>query len=629
MFQPNEIFDNTYQILQEIGHGGTSVVYLAWHLRLHKYVVIKRICQNFSGQIAVRREADILKNLHHPYLPQVYDFLQFGGEVYTVMDYIEGQGLDALAGPGVRFDERTLTRWLRQMLEVLIYLHGQRPPIIHSDIKPGNIILTTKGELCLIDFNISLDGPEAGKITGYSQYYAAPEQMHLAQSRQQGQHSTIRLDARTDLYSLAATFYTLITGLMPRADGPNTPLSTLAAGRYSPQLLAILDKAMAWQPTARYSSAKKMLAAVERLHRQDGWYRTYVALQSVSWLLSAALMAGGIYCAVRGVQASGLERYHAAYSSLSQAVQQGDDAQILQRGIELLQDTTYQKILNKTPRDRSAILHALGDCYYNDENYALAADYYQQALQAAPEDDPALALYYEDAAIALALAGREDEAAGLLEQADEAGLSEGRRALVESAIALRGQNVQDCLTAVDQVLAQGDAELSARACLLAAQLYEPGTQEAIRWLEQADGYHRSRDTLRQLAAAYMERGAAERTNRQALAWYQKARDSYQALCAMPYASVEDQINLGIAQLSAQDADGCIQTLNRLRRQYPEDYRIELNLAFAYDAKGDAASAAACASRALRLWNETEPADRDQNGSEAIENLKELQKRLSN
>lgn len=628
MFRPNEIFSGVYQILGEIGRGGTGVVYKAYHLRLQKYVVIKRIRTDFTGSLEARTEVDILKNLHHPCLPQVYDFLQQGQEVYTVMDFIDGQDLDHLIALHVTYDEKTLRRWLHQLLDVLDYLHSQHPPIIHSDIKPGNIILTPQGNVCLIDFNISLDDAASGKITGFSRYYAAPEQVRLAQACLSGQPCGIRLDARTDLYSLAATFYTLVSGCIPATDRGNPPLQQIEAGRYTPEFLAILDRAMAWSPYTRYPSARKMQAALERLKRQDRRYNTYIVLQAVSWLSAALLLAGGIFCVVRGLRVQNLERYRAAYQMLSQAVEQGNDDAILTRGEALLQGESYQDILRQTPQDRSAILHALGDCYYNRQDYTQAAAYYQEALENAPPDDTNLEQYYEDAAIAQALAGNTDAAQRLLSQAAEAGVSSSRQQLMEASIALQQGDSTTCIQVVQQVLAgTQDAALCARACLLAATALQDQPEQALEWLQAANDYASSRETLRRLGAACMELAAAESRQQRAQQWRQQALTCYQSLCGYTYPAIEDRINLAVVELSLGDTDTAIQQLTALLQERPEDYRIEANLAFAYDAAGDSQKAAASGSHALRLWRETPATDGDSADSDLIQNLLELQKRL--
>lgn len=626
MLQPTMIFDGTYRIEREIGHGGTGVVYLAYHLRLQKYVVIKQIRSQFVGSMALRNEADILKKLHHPYLPQVYDFLQSGQDVYTVIDYIPGQGLDVLIEQHQAFPEKTLVRWLRQLLEVLDYLHGQNPPIIHSDIKPGNIILTPQGNMCLIDFNISLVGVEAGKVSGYTSFYAAPEQARLAQARIHGDRSRIRLDPRIDLYSLAATFYALITGSAPGERGPVRPLQQAAAGRYTPDFLAILDKAMAWNPEHRYRSAKKMLGALERLRRKDKRYRSYVALQAVSWVTAGLLLAGGVYCMLRGVQATDLERYRLVYRQLTQAVQTGNDALIQQRGEALLQEDAYQGILERSPQDHSAILHAVGDCYYNQEQYAVAAEYYTQALETAEAEDPSRPTYFEDAAICLSMAGDTAGAEDVLQQARAAGVDTARQDLIAAAIARQENRTQECVQAVQRVLQSDQKELCARACLIAAENAAELT-EKIQWLEQADGYARSRQTLRQLGAAYMQQVSLATRSSEKQDACQKALSCYEALCQQAYPAVEDSINLAVAQLTAGQIAESIATLEALQRDYPDDYRIEMNLAFAYEAKGDQAQASQYGSSALRHWRQTPELDREPESSEAIQNLLELQNQL--
>ena len=183
--------DPAYRIESELGSGGGGVVYKAWHERLQKYVVLKRI-KDESGLIQSglqRAEVDILKNLKHTYLPQMYDFLEDPSGVYTVMEFIPGQSFDDLLKAGHKFSQKDVIRWAEQLSSALAYLHGQNPTVLHSDIKPANIMITPEGDVCLIDFNISLvlDGGDA-RALGLSHGYASPEQYGAPgpQSGQQG-----------------------------------------------------------------------------------------------------------------------------------------------------------------------------------------------------------------------------------------------------------------------------------------------------------------------------------------------------------------------------------------------------------------------------------------------------------
>ena len=175
--QKGTILGNTYEIVEEIGSGGGGIVFRAKHLRLHTDVVVKKIRDEVRGRVSSRQEADILKNLKHPYLPRVYDFIEKEDGVYTVMDFIHGENLDEAIKKRGPFPQKQVQKWAEQLGEALDYLHSQKPPIIHSDIKPANIMLTQEGNICLIDFNIALAmGGAMESAVGISVGFSPPEQ---------------------------------------------------------------------------------------------------------------------------------------------------------------------------------------------------------------------------------------------------------------------------------------------------------------------------------------------------------------------------------------------------------------------------------------------------------------------
>ena len=177
MLKINEVINDTYQVTGYVGSGGGGIVYKARHLRLETDVVIKQIREEVKDKIYLRQEADILKNLKHPYLPRVYDFLMTEDGVYTVMDYVPGKPLDQILKEHGRIPQDQALRWLNQLAEALAYLHELDPPVIHSDIKPANIIITPEGNATLIDFNVSICIDDADKFSvGISAGYAPPEQ---------------------------------------------------------------------------------------------------------------------------------------------------------------------------------------------------------------------------------------------------------------------------------------------------------------------------------------------------------------------------------------------------------------------------------------------------------------------
>lgn len=173
-----KVIAGIYEIQQQIGAGGGGIVYLGRHIRLDKQIVLKADKRTLNTDAEIlRREVDMLKKLSHTYIPQVYDFVQEDGVVYTVMDFIDGESLDRMLKRGQKPGQPQVIQWACQLLEALDYLHS-RPPygILHGDIKPANIMVRPSGDVCLIDYNIALALGEDGAVrVGFSRGYASPE----------------------------------------------------------------------------------------------------------------------------------------------------------------------------------------------------------------------------------------------------------------------------------------------------------------------------------------------------------------------------------------------------------------------------------------------------------------------
>lgn len=202
------ILGGRYQVVRSIGSGGMSHVYMAEDLKLpgKKWAIKESLAHPlYPGNVVT--EAEMLIALNHPRLPQIVDFFEpdSKGYTYLVMDYIEGETLTEYLNRlnfELSFDK--IISMIKELMEVLEYLHSRSPSIIYRDLKPGNIMITSDdGELRLIDFGIARnykenhlqDTVKLGTIG-----FASPEQYGSGQT-----------DIRSDLYSLGALFLYLVT----------------------------------------------------------------------------------------------------------------------------------------------------------------------------------------------------------------------------------------------------------------------------------------------------------------------------------------------------------------------------------------------------------------------------------
>ena len=213
MIEKGKILQERYRVEKQIGLGGMGAVYVAVDERFGSTVAIKQtLCMDDNYRRAIEREARLLNSLKHPALPRVSDhFVEDDGQ-FIVMEFIPGEDLCCILEDQEKpFEVDQVIKWAEQLLDALEFLHNQEIPVIHRDIKPQNLKVTPKGQIILLDFGLAKGNPSemGGKSTtksifGYSRNYASLEQI-------QGTGT----DPRSDLYSLAATLYHLLTGSPP------------------------------------------------------------------------------------------------------------------------------------------------------------------------------------------------------------------------------------------------------------------------------------------------------------------------------------------------------------------------------------------------------------------------------
>jgi serine/threonine protein kinase len=252
-----------YRIDGVLGQGGMGAVYKAFDLNLGVEVAVKEnlfTTEEFERQF--EREAQILARLRHPNLPRVSDHFVIEGEgQYLVMDFIQGVDIRERLEKDGPISEKEALPWFLEISDALSYLHCQEPPILHRDIKPGNIKIMPNGKAILVDFGLAKFFEKGGATTtgakAMTPGFSPPEQ-----------YGTGGTDPRTDVYSLGATLYAALTATIPedaieRAMGHSnlTPIRKINPN-ITPSVARVIEKALEVKPRNRYQSVAAFASAL-------------------------------------------------------------------------------------------------------------------------------------------------------------------------------------------------------------------------------------------------------------------------------------------------------------------------------------------------------------------------------
>lgn len=276
ILETGKVLRGRYSIQELVGQGGMGAVYRAEDLRLSGRVcAVKEILPALSESSATKEEieqlaeqfrieASTLARLDHPNLPKVSDYFSVGGREYLVMDFVEGKDLQEILQQAQRRGERLLETQVMvyavQLLDALEYMHSQEPPVVHRDIKPSNIKVTPRGAVKLVDFGLvkvlqTNDSRTVTVVQGRGTVAYTPLEQYGG--------DTGFTDSRSDIYSLAATLYHLLSG-QPPADakerflrpGLLVPLRQLNPD-ISPRVERAVFRALSMHPNERPSTARE------------------------------------------------------------------------------------------------------------------------------------------------------------------------------------------------------------------------------------------------------------------------------------------------------------------------------------------------------------------------------------
>jgi serine/threonine protein kinase, bacterial len=258
-----------YQILKTLGVGGMGTTYLAWDAA--KLLVLKEMNADMveipKARELFEREAKILQNLHHPGIPQYYDFFvaAVGGassrnenRKYLAMELIHGQDLDLYILEHGTVSLAQAIDWMIQLCEILGYIHQQQPPLIHRDVKPANILVRAiDRRIFLLDFGAVKEIGTLGGTKIGAPDYMAPEQNN-------GKPVT-----QSDLYAIGPTLIFLLTGRNPsefielQPDGYRFNLATIPT--ISPPVQAVIDQVTQRRSSDRYLTAGELIQALREV----------------------------------------------------------------------------------------------------------------------------------------------------------------------------------------------------------------------------------------------------------------------------------------------------------------------------------------------------------------------------
>ncbi len=548
--------NTAYRIESELGSGGGGVVYKAWHTRLQKYVVIKELKSSSAANIeAQRNEVDALKNVKSAYLPQVIDFISEGGRVFTVMEFVEGESLDKALERGQKFSQPQVVKWFLQLASALSVIHKKnichrdiKPANImllpNGDVCliDFNAALINGNDVRLISRSLGYASPEQYDI--YEHYknkrsapivYGSSSVMAETSNTFDGDKTELLTDSdktellkdsektellsdsaalqaydtektelvptvtddridwkRSDIYSLGAAMYHLLTGVKPPQKASELkPVSKL--GHYSEGIVSIITQCTEIDPEKRFPSAQQLYNALADIRKLDTRWRVArlkMIAAGVILPLSFALFAGTTVFGYSTMAQEKEERYYSAvyeivngsdpqssynaalsmfwdridpYRAMTERLWNDGDIEACREYItENLGNIAEFQTVPEAQIDYGGIYYILGNTYYNnpgEPDYESAKSAFEIAVKYV-KDEP---IYYRDYAVSLARAGDINGAEDIISKVGSLGLDSESLDLLNGELSFAKRDYEQSVEYLVKVTVSGDEYMRYRA----------------------------------------------------------------------------------------------------------------------------------------------------------------------
>lgn len=309
-----------YQILKKIGQGGMSEVYLANDLQMDMMVAVKEVRTDIEYDKNGRKidlnayiqglenECDLLKSVDHPVLPRTLS-IDRGQKIYVIMDYIDGEDMSKILKREGKLSQDQVLECALQVCDALRYLQAHNPPIIYRDLKPSNIMWKKDGGFKLIDFGTAIEFRPGQKYYNMgTKGFGAPEQL-----RRQNPVA----DQRSDIYSLGATMYCLLSGKTPSVELMQEHPVREFNPTVSIGLENVIKRCVDPDPNNRYQSAAELLYALEHYDEEDASFKKKQR-GKLNLFIATVVLAGVMLVAGAGLLIAKTELNDQNYEALVQ-----------------------------------------------------------------------------------------------------------------------------------------------------------------------------------------------------------------------------------------------------------------------------------------------------------------------